>query len=157
ADGFEDVLGRDVPTGGVVEKAVVALADDGEDDVLDVAVAGVVLDHPARRGVSDHADGPAVGEEDRRLGQAPLGDLRYPGDLVGAVEHERAGHDAIVEGVVAGEDRRDPGAHRADAGNELAAPVVEGDVPDLHAADVGDGVEAPGLIAADFGPELANP
>ena len=99
-DGAVDVLGADVPPDGVVQARVVALADERDDHVVLVADAGMLLGHPLDRRVGDLADRHRVGEQDRRLEQAPLGDLGQPRDLAGAVEHEAAGRcSALVEDV----------------------------------------------------------
>ena len=106
-----DVLGADVAADGVVQPGVVALADQRDDHVVLAADLGPLLGHPLDRGVGDLADRHRVGEQDRRLEEAPLLDLRDAGDLAGAVEHEAAGDDAVLEDVGVGDDGGDAGAH----------------------------------------------
>ena len=90
----------------VVEQAVVALADDRHDGVLD-ADARVAVHHPAHGGVVDGAGALRVGEHDRRLDEAPLADGADADDLADAVGDEGAGDDTLVPEVAAvREDRR---------------------------------------------------
>ena len=92
----------------VVQPAVVALADDRDHDVVD-ADPGVGLAGDGHGTVEDASDGHRRGEIDRRLDQAPLGDLEEAGQLPGAVEGSDAGrHRAAERGRPgAGQDRRD--------------------------------------------------
>ena len=102
-----DVLFAHVHAAQVVEEPVVALADDGHDGVLD-AGQRLALDEPAHGGVVDGAGALRVGEQDRRLDEAPLAHGADADELADAVGGVRAGDDALVPEVAAvREDRGD--------------------------------------------------
>ena len=122
----------------VREPAVVALADNGDHDVVDTDAR--VARHRHRDGaVVDAADRVGRGEVDRRLENPPLPDLERAGQLAGAVEHGRSGR--------GGKRRRDDCGH---------ACSLDGHVTDCD-PDVGDRVPRPGLERADDDAVLARP
>ena len=88
-----------MPPGDVVQPGVVALADERDDDVVLAADAGELLDHPLHRRVGDGAHAERVGEEDGRLDEAPLHELRQPRHLARAVQDEAAPDHALLEDV----------------------------------------------------------
>ena len=92
----------------VVQPAVVALADDRDHDVVD-ADRRVGLAGDRHGAVEDAADRHRRGEVDRRLDQAPLGDLEEAGQLPGAVQGGDPGRNRAAEDgrPGAGQDRRD--------------------------------------------------
>ena len=156
-DGAVDVLGADVAADGVVQPGVVALADQRDHHVVLAADLGPLLGHPLDRGVRDLADRHGVGEQDRRLQEAPLLDLRDPRDLAGAVQDEAAGDHPALEDVGVGDDGGDAGAHGALADLQRAVADDQRRVSDLDAGDVGDGVRFADREAADGEAELAEP
>ena len=105
-DGRPHVGGRHPAAGDVVEPGVVALADDGDDDVDHAGGEEGVDD-----GVVAATDGVGGGQHDRRLEDAPLAHLDRPGQLAGAVEHRHAGRHRPAEQRrhVVGHDRRHTG------------------------------------------------
>ena len=123
-----DVLLVHVAPGDVVQPGVVALAHERDDDVVLVPDARVALDHPLHRRVRHGADGERVREEDRRLDEPPLEELRHPRDLAGPVQDEPAADDPFLEYVPrVREDGGDPGADRtlADLQRPAARMMVE--------------------------------
>ena len=122
----------------VGEPAVVALADDGDHDVVD-ADARIGRDRDLDRAVVHAAHRVRRREVDRRLEQPPLANLVRAGQLAGAVQHRRARR--------CGQERRDDCGH---------AGHFDGDVADGH-PDVGDRVARPRLERADDDAVVAGP
>ena len=136
--GLGDVTGLHVRHARVGEPAVVALADDGDDDFVDTDPR--VARHRDRDGaVVDPADRVRRGEVDRRLENPPLPDLQRARQLARAVEHGRSGRNR--------ERRRDDGGHSG---------PFDRDVTDRD-ADVGDRVSRPGLECPNDDAVLARP
>ena len=109
----------DLHPAGVGQEAVVALGHDRDDHVVG-ADARVLGHHQLAGRVVDPADLHRRGQEDRRLGQPPLGGGQEAGALAGAVEHRAAGRDRAAEQVAARVEHRhagagDPAARRAAA------------------------------------------
>ena len=101
--------------------------------------------------VEDAADGHRRGEVDRRLDQAPLGDLEEPGQLAGAVQRGRTRRDRAggTPMPVARHDRRDAGAGDSAPCRRRRLVAHDRDVADPNAGDVGDRVRGTGLELAD--------
>ncbi len=135
------MLVGDVLSGDVVEPGVVALAHDGDEDVVLRADARIVPDHPPHGAGGDGADAQGVRQEDRRLEQAPLEELRHTRHLARTVQDEAASDDAVVEDVAA------EGHHRGQARSHGAASTSdprtglsfdERGVPHANSGDVRD-------------------
>ena len=128
----------------VAQPAVVALADDRDDHVVD-ADGRIGRDRNGDGAVHHAAHGMGRGEIDRRLEDSPFADLDRARQLAGAVEHSRAGRDGLLqEGL--DRPRQDRGHARA-GDRRLVAP--DRDVADGDAGNVGDRVSRAGLQFAD--------
>ena len=131
------VCGLNMRDARIGEPAVVALADDGDHDVV-CADAGVGGHRNLHGPLVDAADRVRRGEVDVRLEQSPLPDLVRAGQLAGAVQHRDARR-----------GRQERGHDRGHAGH------LDRDMADGH-ADVGDGVARPRLERADHDAVLAR-
>ncbi len=110
---------------GVVEEAVVALGDDRDHDVVVLADLGVLAREPRDGRVEDAADAERAAEQDRRLAEAPLVDLREARHLARAVEHVARGEHPIEEDVAVGrDDRGHARAHRTEAEDGARSPSI---------------------------------
>ena len=152
------VLRVDLHEAALREPAVVAFADDGNDEVLAPDLL-VRADRDRDGAVVDPTNRVRGGEVDGRLDQAPLGDHHRPGQLRCAVQHRHAGGDGRgVErlhrcGHDGGHTRtRDSAPVR---GLGLVAPHC--DMPYGDAADVRDRIRRARLEAPDPQAEVAEP
>ena len=100
-------------------------------------------DLPLKSGVADHADAVGARQENRAFEKPGLLDPVDAGHVAVAVLVEGGGHDEVPVALGTREDRRDPGANRTLAGNELALALDDGGMAHRHAGHVGDGVPGP--------------
>jgi hypothetical protein len=150
-----DVGGLDLHPAGVGQEGVVALGHQRQHDVLhpDRRVLGREqlagrVEHPA------HLHG--GGEEDRRLGQAPLLHRQEAGALPGAVEHRATCRHRVAEQVAARVEHghsgaRDPATVR---GRRLVPP--HRGVPDADTGHVEHGAGGAGRVEPDPDWEISS-
>jgi hypothetical protein len=144
-NGFEDMLLFDMASADVVEPAVVGFPHNGVDrlhalipregeDVVDQSISG-----------GGHAE--CVCQDDRSFKGAELLDLGRAGELAVRVGDTDRGGNLLLEDVpLMRNDRRHPGPD--------SAAFDHREVADLHAGNVGDGIERPGLERPGFDPKL---
>ena len=119
----------------VRQPGVIAFADHLDDHI---AKRRLTTHEELARGVIDAAHLHGRGEEDWRLGVAPLLDLLAPGELACAIEHRDAGGDGIGDGVATGIDDGDARARDAAAIGWGGLVVHHGCVADSDSGDVDD-------------------
>jgi len=152
-----DVLGLDLHDPSLREPAVVALADDGDDEVLG-ADPRLDVDGHANRAVVDAANGMGGGEVHGRLDATPVRDLQRPGELASSVQDRCPGrHRLGVQRLDStGQHRGHAGAGDPLPGGRLGPVAPDRDVADGDARDVGDRVRRACLECADVESELAE-
>ncbi len=143
SDRTTDVGRLDLDDASLGEPAVVALAHDGDDEVLR-ADARIGCDRDLDRPVVHAADGVGGGEVHGRLDQAPLRDDHRARQLARAVQHGHArGHGCAVQRLDRrGKDGRDARACDAPSVRRLGLVAPDGDVADRDAVDVGDRIRS---------------
>ena len=130
SQGGARVLCRDVLTLGVVEEAVVGLADDGQRPRVVVRTLGGDR-------VADDTDAERIRDADRR---------RQHSGLAHPLESRQLA--VAVQAVTAGEERRLRREHDRHAGAHVR-PLDQRRVTDAYALDVGDRIMVAGLEPAD--------
>ena len=157
SDRASDVLGLDLHDPSLREPAVVALADDGDDEVLRADARLGVHGH-ANRAVVDAADRMGGREVHGRLDAAPVGDLQRPGELARAVQDCRAGWNRL--GVQRLDRTRqyggDAGAGDPSSSGRVGLVAPDRDVADRDPRDVGDRIRRACFESSDVEAELAE-
>ena len=153
-----DVVGRDLRPAGVVEPRVVALADHGDDDVVD-AERGVrrrraVRPAPSHARPTCMVEVSTIGVSSHPSSRTWMADVSSPAPLRTATPApERLGHHACGR---AGDDGRHACAGDASAGRRIGLVAPHRRVTDQDAGHVGDGVGGPGRQHADGDAQIAR-
>ncbi len=144
-DRLEDVLPLDVKAVDVVQPAIIGLTGDRQSPVGAFSVGIEAAVQPLDCGIAGDTTGVSVGDGDRTVAVPDFVNPPASRELAIAVEAELAGPDRETgPGLASRDDGRDSRAHRPGADDKRAAFAAnECRVPDLDAADVGDGVERP--------------
>ena len=135
------------------QPGVIALAHHGDDHITECRLTP--HEDLACR-VVDPADLHGGGEEDRRLGVAPLLDLRAPGELARTIEHGDAGGHRVGNAVTSRIDHGDARARDTAAGRGGGLVVHDGGMPDPDTGHVDDARGGTAREGADGDAEIRD-
>lgn len=151
------MLRRNVLTGDVVEPAIEGLGDDRDHEMLR-AQRRLVPAQPLDTSAVHGTDRQRIGDQDRRLQQSVLVDLRAAGHFAGPIEDLDCSRDERREGgFLMCVDRGDAGPGGAPADTQLSVTVDHRRLADTDTGNVRDGIERTGWVCPDDDAQIAQP
>ena len=140
----------------VIQISVPGFGDYGKRPPIILGVGFATPHLPANDRVTHYADAVCIRDHDRTVDKSGVFDPMRSRHFAIAIQAEKAAEDSISRIFAARQNRGHAGAYRANASFEWAVPGNQRRVSNLHALDVGNGIEGAG-IAVKSDAEIAGP